>query len=414
LRVLLTSFGSYGDLHPYMAIGLELRRRGHQVTIATCPSYESKVRSEGLEFAVLRPDISGIDSEAILRMMEARRGTERVVRFLAESARESYEDTMAAAAQADVVVTHPITFGSVLAAEKTGMPWVSSLLAPASLFSAYDPTVPAPAPWLAKLAALGPAAVRPIIALAKLQTSMWLRPVLKLRKELGLPGNANPLFDGQHSPRMVLALFAQCLAKPQPDWPPHTVVTGFPFYDRHHEQQGMAPELERFLSDGPPPLVFSLGTSAVTAAGDFYTESLEAAHRLGRRAVFLTGQDPQGLPADAMSIQYASHSELFPRAAAVIHHGGIGTTAQAMRSGRPMLVVPFSHDQFDNGARVKRLGMAGVLYRTRYNSCTAERALRILLEDSRHATAAAAVAAQLEAEHGVETAADAIIRAAAR
>lgn len=286
------------------------------------------MRSEGLEFVPLRPDVSVVDSAMLEQMMEARRGTERVIRFLAAATRESYQDTLPAAQQADVVVTHPITFGSVLAAQKTGVPWVSTMLAPASLFSAYDPPVLAPAPWLVNLRALGPAPVRGLIALGKLQTSAWLRPVAKLRQELGLDAGRNPLFEGQHSPLLVLALFAQCLARPQRDWPPQTIVTGFPFYDRHHEQQNLPAALQRFLADGPAPVVFSLGTSAVGAAGDFYTESLKAVHRLGVRAVFLTGQNPQGLPDDAMAIEYAPHSELFPRAAAVVHHGGIGTTAQ--------------------------------------------------------------------------------------
>ena len=393
-----------------MAIGIELRRRGHHVTLATSAIYEPKVRSEGLEFVPLRPDVPVLDGAMLEQLMEARRGTERVIRFLAAATRESYQDTLPAAQQADVVVTHPITFGSVLAAQKTGVPWVSTMLAPASLFSAYDPPVPAPAPWLVSLRALGPAPMRAVITLGKLQTSTWLRPVAKLRQELGLGPGRNPLFEGQHSPRLVLALFAQCLARPQRDWPPHTIVTGFPFFDRHHEHQSLPEELQQFLADGPAPVVFSLGTSAVAAAGDFYTESLTAVRRLGRRAVFLTGHHPHGLPEDAMAIEYAPHSELFPRAAAVVHHGGIGTTAQAMRSGRPMLVVPFSHDQFDNGARVKRLGVAEVLYRSRYRAKTAEAALRLLLENPHYEQAGAAVAAQLNSEDGVTTAANAIER----
>ena len=395
-----------------MAIGIELRRRGHPVTVATSSVYEPKVRSEGLDFVSLRPDISVVGPAMLEQMMEARRGTERVMRFLAAATRDSYQDSLPAVQQADVVVTHPITFGSVLAVQKTGVPWVSTMLAPASLFSAYDPPVPAPAPWLVNLRALGLAPVRVLLALAKLQTSTWLRPVAELRREIGLGPGRNPLFEGQHSPRLVLALFAQCMARREPDWPPQTVVTGFPFYDRHHEQQSLPTALQRFLADGPAPVVFSLGTSAVGAAGDFYTESLKAVHRLGVRAVFLTGQNPQGLPDDAMAIEYAPHSELFPRAAAVVHHGGIGTTAQAMRSGRPMLVVPFSHDQFDNGARVKRLGIAEVLYRSRYRAKTAEAALRPLLEDGRYEQAGAAIAAQVQAEDGVTTAADAIERIA--
>jgi len=391
-----------------MAIGIELRLRGHLVTLAAPPAYAPKVHSEGLEFAPMRPDISVTDTAMFERMMDARRGTERVVRFLAAAVRESYQDALEAAKKADLVVTHPITFGSILAVQKVGVPWVSSLLAPSSLLSAYDPPVLPPSPQLVKLRALGPWALRCLYGFGRLRTSAWVRPIVALQKELGLGASRHPLFEGQHSPRRVLALFAKCLAARQPDWPPQTLVTGFPFYDRHHEQQGLPPELERFLADGPAPLVFSLGTSAVGAAGDFYTVSLEAAQRLGMRAVFQTGRHPQGLPKDAMAVAYAPHSELFPRAAAIVHHGGIGTTAQAMRAGRPMLVVPFAHDQYDNGERVKRLGMAEVLYRRRYSVRRAVSLLRRLVEDARYAQAGAAVAAHVRSEDGVAAAADAI------
>ena len=407
-RILLTTLGSYGDLHPYMALGMELRLRGHQVTLATSAEYAKRVRSEDLEFVAVRPDISLADSAMLSYVMDARRGPERLVRFLASVVRESYQDTLAAVKRADLVVTHPITFGAVLAAQKVGVPWISSVLAPFSFFSAYDPPAPGVVPWMIKLRALGPGAIRWTITVAKRHTLSWIRPMLELRKELGLDAGGHPLFEGQHAPRRVLALFAKCLAPRQPDWPPQTVVTGFPFYDRHHDHQGLAPELEQFLASGSAPLVFSLGSSAVGAAGDFYTVSLRTARRLGMRALFLTGPHAQGLPADAMTAEYAPHSELFPRAAAIVHHGGIGTTAQAMRSGRPMLVVPFAYDQFDNGARVKRLGMAEVLYRGSYSARRAETLLRRLVEDSRYAQAGAAIAAQVRADNGAKAGADAI------
>jgi len=408
LRILLITWGSFGDVHPYMGIGLELRRRGHHVTIGTSAAYEPKIRAEGLEFTPIRPDLSIDDPALIASMMDAKRGTERVIRHLAASARESYDDCLRAADHADLVVTHPIPFGANLAVRKLGLPWVSAVLAPVSLYSRWDPPVPAPAPWLVKLRALGPGAVGCLFTLARRHTLGWVRPVVELQRELGLQSMGHPLFEAQHSSQRVLALFSSLLAAPQSDWPPQTIVTGFPFYDRHHEQPGMPPDLERFLSDGPPPIVFSLGSSAVMAAGEFYRVSLEAAQRLGYRAVFLTGKMEQGLPKNAMAAEYAPHSELFPRAAAIVHHGGIGTTAQAMRSGRPMLVVPFSHDQFDNGARVKRLGIAEVLYRSRYTAAKAERALRPLLEDARYAESGARIAAHIATEDGIMRAADEI------
>jgi UDP:flavonoid glycosyltransferase YjiC (YdhE family) len=410
-RVLFTTFGSYGDIHPYMAIGIELQKRGHAVTIATSSSYAAKITSEGLGFHPVRPDVSLEDKALLAYVMDARRGSERILRYIGADVRQSYEDTLPAARQADLIVTHPITFGGVMAAEKLGIPWISTVLAPISFLSAWDPPVPAPTPWIVKVRALGPGWMRLIWQLAKYDTRRWIKPVLALRRELGLPDRGNPLFDGSHSPRLALALFSRCLAEPQPDWPPQTLVTGFPFFDRHHEQAQMEPALHRFLSDGPPPVVFTLGSSAVGAAGDFYRDSLQAIGKMGVRALLLTGSHPQGLPetlpAGVMAVSYAAHSEVFPRASAIVHQGGIGTTAQAMRAGRPALIVPFAHDQFDNAERVRRLGAAEVVYRSRYNALTAETALgRLRNCDS----AAAQLGDSVCAERGVECAADSIER----
>jgi UDP:flavonoid glycosyltransferase YjiC (YdhE family) len=410
-RVLFTTFGSYGDIHPYMAIGIELQKRGHAVTIATSSSYAAKITSEGLGFHPVRPDVSLEDKALLAYVMDARRGSERILRYIGADVRQSYEDTLPAARQADLIVTHPITFGGVMAAEKLGSPWISTVLAPISFLSAWDPPVPAPTPWIVKVRALGPGWMRLIWQLAKYDTRRWIKPVLALRRELGLPDRGNPLFDGSHSPRLALALFSRCLAEPQPDWPPQTLVTGFPFFDRHHEQAQVEPALHRFLSDGPPPVVFTLGSSAVGAAGDFYRDSLQAIGKMGVRALLLTGSHPQGLPetlpAGVMAVSYAAHSEVFPRASAIVHQGGIGTTAQAMRAGRPALIVPFAHDQFDNAERVRRLGAAEVVYRSRYNALTAETALgRLRNCDS----AAAQLGDSVRAERGVECAADSIER----
>lgn len=407
-RILLTTFGSYGDLHPYTAVGLELRRRGHAVTIATSAVYAAKVESEGLAFHAVRPDLIEMDSATAERVMDRRRGTERVVRYLANATRGAYEDTLPAVRQADLVVTHPITFGGVLAARQAGGRWISSVLAPISFVSAHDPPVPAPMPWLIQARKLGPGFVRGLRWLGMLSTRPWVRPITDLRRELGLPDTGNPLFEGADSPRRVLALFSRHLADPQPDWPAQAVVTGFPFFDRHHEEQP-PPELERFLTDGPPPIVFTLGTSAVTVAGRFYRDSLQAVQRLGARAVFLTGPYPQDLPdklpSGILTARYAPYSGLFPRAAAIVHQGGIGTTAQAMRSGRPMLVVPFAHDQFDNAERVRRLGAARVIYRSRYNAARVERALGELASCE---AAARRIGELVRAERGAAGAADAI------
>jgi UDP:flavonoid glycosyltransferase YjiC (YdhE family) len=411
-RILFATFGSYGDLHPYIAIGLEMRSRGHQVTIATSATYRAKVESEGLCFHPVRPDVNLTDQQQLGYVFDRKKGSERVLRFISETTRESYEDTLPAAKQADVIVTHVITYAAIMVAEKLGIPWISSVLAPSSLLSAYDPPAPAPAPWVPKLRVFGPAFMRAFWSLGKRQVLGWMKPLVDFRKEIGLPPRGHPVFEGSHSPALVLVLFSHHLAEPQPDWPPQAVVTGFPFYDRDLGHQDPPPELDRFLSDGPPPVVFTLGSSAVGAAGDFYMQSLAAVERLGCRAVLLTGRGaqalPKSMPPGVIAVPYAPHSAIFPRAAANVHQGGIGTTAQAMRAGKPMLVIPFSHDQFDNGMRVGRLGAAEVLYRERYNAGRTERSLRRLLENPCYATAADAVGEKIRAENGAARAADEI------
>ena len=411
-RILFTTFGSYGDLHPYMALGIELRNRGHRVTIATSATYGPKVASEGLGFHPVRPDVSLDDRERLAYVFDARRGSERVVRLWCSVVRETYDDTLPAAGQADLIVTHPITFAAVLVAQKLRMPWISSVLAPISFLSAWDPPVAAPAPWMVKLRAFGPGVMKAVWNLGRWDTFRWMRPVLEFRRELGLGPTEHPLFEGANSPALVLALFSKYMAEPQPDWPRQAVVTGFQFYDRHHEQREIASELYSFLTQGPAPLIFTLGTSAVGAAGDFYRDSLDAVQSLRMRALFLTGSHPQGLPDTlpdgVMTAAYAPHSEVFPRAAAIVHQGGIGTTGQAMRSGRPMLVVPFAHDQFDNGDRMRRVSVGEVLYRSRYNARRAAERLRRLVENPSYAQAGAILSKRVEAENGRVVAADAV------
>ncbi len=148
-------------------------------------------------------------------------------------------------------------------------------------------------------------------------------------------------------------------------------------------------------------------------AGSFYLESAIAAKKLGYRAVLLTGEDKRNRPKSLLSeniaaFSYAPYSELFPRAAAIVHQGGIGTTAQALRSGHPMLVMPYSHDQPDNAARSERLGVARTIDRGSYTAELAVDELKQLLNNPKYIKQAADVRLQLQAENGVKTACDAI------
>ncbi len=177
----------------------------------------------------------------------------------------------------------------------------------------------------------------------------------------------------------------------------------------------MPEELSKFLDAGEPPITFTLGTSAVGAAGTFYEESVKAVRALKRRAVLLVGGDARNrprdpLPAGVMAVDLAPHDALFPRSAAVVHQGGIGTTGQALRAGRPTLVVPHAHDQPDNAFRSAKTGGARVCYPAKYKAERVAGELRTLLEDPSYLERAQTAAKIVRAEDGAGTAADAILK----
>ncbi len=410
-RILMATTGSLGDLHPFLAIGLELRARGHAVTIATSDFYRAKVERTGLKFARMGPHL-GLEMSAMMdRVMDLKHGPEYLIRhILYPSVPAAYAEVMDAVRDADLMVTHPITFAAQIAAEKTGIPWVSTVTAPLSFFSKLDPSVIGSYPFLIKLRSLGPKFYGAFLSLGRLQTRLWRRPLTRFRASLGMAPGLDPLFEGQHSPQLVLALFSALLAEPQADWPPHTLVTGFPFYDQIEHQQELDADLERFLDAGPAPVVFTLGSSAVQHPGSFYRESLAAIQRLGCRAILLAGANvlDQPLPAGTMVVPYAPFSRVFPRASAVVHQGGVGTCGQTMAAGRPMLVVPFAFDQPDNAARLQRLGVARTLPRANYQADRIEVELQRLLTNRAYAARASAVAVEIAIENGARTAADAI------
>jgi len=407
-RILITSWGSYGDVYPYVGLALALRDQGHHPVIATAEFYRTLIESLDIEFHPVGPMIDPDDRRTIERVLDPVRGADALLKgIVVPAVRADYVALDAVAAGVDLIVTHPITFAGPIVAQARRLPWVSTVLAPLSFFSAADPPVLAPAPFLAALARFGSWYGRAAAAVARHTTNGWMAPIYELRRALGLPRGAHPLFDGQFSPSLTLALFSRVLAEPQPDWPPHVRITGFVFYNG---PDGLQPELEAFLNAGPAPVVFTLGSSAVAAAGRFYEESLAAIQRLGIRAVLLTGGFEQNrprvpLPDGVLLLDRAPHQLLFPRAAAVVHPGGAGTLAQALRAGKPMLVVPHAHDQPDNASRARRLGVAGIVSPRIYRGPRVARELGNLLHDARVAVRASAVAAVVRSEGGASAAA---------
>ncbi len=409
-RIVLNTFGSFGDIHPYMAIAMELQRRGHAPVIATMEVYREKVEGIGVEFVPVRPNIAQPkeqDQELIEKIMEPKTGP----RFLTEevvfpAVRESYADLLPAVAGADLLVTHPAAPAGPLVGQKTGMLWISTVLAPLSFFSAYDPPMPPFWQWFTKLSVFGPGVMG--ILLRAMKSTYKAKAITAFRDELGLADRGNPMFEGQHSPTLVLALFSKLFGPPQPDWPNQTAVTGFCFYDGNHDAP-IPPELTRFLENGPPPLVFTLGSSAVWVARDFFQESIQAAKRLGRRAVLLIGDErnlPQSLPEGIIAVDYVPYQSLLPQACAVVHHGGVGTTSQGLLAGVPTLIVPFAFDQADNAEHARRMGTSRTLYRPKYFAPRVADELDQLLRQPSYASRAMAVSRELKQENGPAVAAD--------
>jgi rhamnosyltransferase subunit B len=415
-RIVITTFGSFGDFNPYLGLALGLKARGHDTVVATAEFYRPFVEAEGIGFRPVRPDRNLYDTEAVRRSNPGRTPAYLMKKLLFPRLQESYEDLSEATRGADMLLTHPLTFAGPLVAEKVSIPWVSTVLAPISFFSAHDfPVLPLLPRLAVVLRRLGPGAGRALVGLAKRATRHWPEPVRRLRTEIGLSPGKHPIHEGQFSPELVLAMFSRVLAKPRPDWPPNTRITGHVFYDGSG-RDGLSPDLERFLASGPAPVVFTLGTGVVgkgPAADSFYRESLKAVRILKLRSLFLVGKDPKSrlpvpLPKGVAAVDHAPFSKLFPRAAAVVHQGGIGAIGQVLRSGRPQLVVPFAGDQPDNAQRVQRLGGAEVLYPRQYTAPRVARRLGDLLGESGYARRAGEIARRVRSEDGTSDACDAI------
>ena len=411
MRIVFASLGSLGDLHPLLALARAAGDRGHQPVIAASAGYRDYVESLGFEFHPIRPDFE-FEPKLVGRLFDPKRGPERLMREqIFPSVRETYADLVAATEDADLLLVGELLYVAPLVAAERGIPWANAILAPTSFLSACDPCVLAPVPRLYALRRLGRWPYRLIFALGRIVTRRWSAPLGKFRRELGFPEGPSPVFDAKHSPLLTLALFPKYLAAPQADWPKHVVQTGFPFFE-----QTMRPELEgplaRFLAAGEAPVVFTLGSSVVQIARDFYQCAADAAQRVGRRAILLTGGNAllSKLPDTILALDYAPLDRVLPHAAAVVHQGGIGTCAEALRWGVPSLVIPFGFDQPDNAERLRRAGAASVLRRNRFSADRLAATLgRVLASPSMRARARE-LATEMQPARDLERSLDALER----
>lgn len=425
MKIVLAVFGSLGDMHPMIALGIELRRRGHEVAFAAMEFYREKIETLGFELRPMRPHLDPNDKKLARELMDAKKGSELLLKqLILPNLRPMYEDLTAAVRDADAFISSEVVFAAASVAEKTGVKWITTTLAPGTLLSPHDPFVPPTAQWLKHLRFLGSGFHKILYGFVHKTLESWFAEYREFRRELGLRDDKNPLFEGK-SGLLNLAMFSKVLGAPQPDWSDSTVQTGFCFYDGIEDLGKMPAGLNEFLDDGEPPIVFTLGSAAVMDAGNFFEESGRAAQILGKRAVLLYGifnempqimeksrrQTANGKQNQIAAFDYAPYSQIFPRASCVVHQGGVGTTSQVLRAGIPALMMPYSHDQPDNAARCERLGAAKIISRTAYSAETAAKKIGELLGDESYQTNASKAAQIVRSEHGTRKAVDEIEKA---
>lgn len=426
MKIVLATFGSLGDLHPMLALAIELRKRGHEIVINTLEVYREKINTLGFEFYPLRPDLDPEKDRGLARdLMDKNTGTEMLLReILLPSVREMYEDLMRAIDGADLLISGEVVFPAKSSVEKTGIKWITTALQPGSFISAHDPFVPPTAEWLRHFRFLGAKFHRTLYGFVRRRVASWLEPYRQFRREIGLNENHDPVFGDKYSDLLNLALFSKVLGKPQPDWHQPTLQTGFCFYDGQDDLGTMPPGLQAFLEAGEPPVVFTLGSAAVMDARNFFEESAKAARLLDKRAVLLYGtfnQQPElekngewkiesgeKISSKIAAFDYAPYSLVFPQAACIVHQGGVGTTAQALRAAVPHLIMPYSHDQPDNAARCQRIGVAEMISRNNYTAEEAAKRLKKILSGQSYKKNAEAAGKTVRSENGTMMACDAI------
>jgi rhamnosyltransferase subunit B len=386
-RFLLLPLGTTGDVLPFCALGRTLAARGHEVLVATNPHFRPLVERAGLAFEPLG-ELG--DYERLVdgsRLMSRAFGFPRLMRWVADQVEPVY--LAAAAHRSSMVLAHPLAFGARVAEARHGVRTATILLSPAILQSAYQPPVTPGIPNLPWAPGWYKRSV--FWALDRLILDPMIAPSLnELRRCVGVPRLRRVFREGWHSDHLFIALFPEWFAPRQPDWPRRLVYTGFPLYDGDGEQL----EAE---------IVFTPGTGHRRSHA-FLAAAVEAARVLGKEALLLTPFVDQlpPLPPNVQHRAYAPLSRL--RCTALVHHGGIGTAAAALAAGVPQLVTPFAHDQPDNAARLRRLGVAAELRSLRDMAP----ALDDLLKSSSVAAACRAVAARMVAARPLEIAADAL------
>jgi rhamnosyltransferase subunit B len=381
-HVVVITVGTAGDVHPFLGVATALQRRGHRVTFLAPAPHEPSVRQAGLMFEPLG---TAEEFQAVLDdpgLWDGRKAFGVIWRHLRDRLHmgSAFMDALPRSERC-LLFVHPLLLPVVALARprRPDVPIVGAYLAPSNLRTCHDPLTVGPLriprwmpmAWRRWLWAQVDARFIDPVALPDLNAA---------RRAAGLPAVDGFVSHLQAVPDLSVAMFPEWFAATPPDWPRPMVRAGFPLYEPGPDRPA-SKALADFLAAGDPPIVFTAGTGHQHAAR-FFAQALAAVQRLGARAVFLSkhrAQLPVDLPPQVLWQAYVPFRDLLPKVAALVHHGGIGTTAEALRAGVPQLVVPFAHDQFDNGERVRALGVGRVLPAAGVRAAAMAAALRGLL-----------------------------------
>ncbi len=406
IRITIFTAGSTGDVQPCLVLGAGLQRAGFQVRLAAPQNFAAAIQAQGLGFHPLRGDVQQImASETGRKFMEKGGGNPvqsmlTMRQMIGQVAIQMAEDALEACRKVDVLISLGVfaPFGQSIAAI-AGIPLINvepTPLLPTRAFPAAGwPVQRNLGGWLNRFS--GAAMLQMIW--------QWYGPyVNQLRRRFGLPALHGADFSRILSAAPLLGAYSPTVIPHPPDWSGRVHITGYWFQDSPPDWCP-SPELEAFLERGEPPVYAGFGSMGGRNPEQLAALVLEGLAQSGRRGVLLTGWGGMNVgrvPSNVFVMNAAPHSWLFPRMAAVVHHGGAGTTAEGLRAGVPCLIVPFIVDQPFWGRRVKALGAGPDPIPAK--KLTAERlagAIQAITCDTQMKARAQALGSAIRAEDGV-------------
>ncbi|MEM8873447.1 MAG: glycosyltransferase [Planctomycetota bacterium] len=358
MRFLIATFGSHGDVHPFVGLAQTLQSRGHSATLVTATPFVELAREAGVDAVGVGTDEDFHKFTADPDVWHPRRGGLLVLRAVLDTLPDTYEAVEQRIGAADVVVASTLALGAKQAAEQHGIPCASVHLQPTVLWSVHAP------PRLPGVPAIVNRMPRFVLerfydGADKMVLDPKIAPELNdFRAGIGLPPVARVMSKYVHEGALSLGMWPDWFAPPQADWPTNAKLAGFPLYDEK-DVTPMPEHLREWIDDDDPPIAFTPG-SAMRHGRRFFDVAVRACQKAGVRGLLLTRHAENvadDLPPGMLHVPYAPFSQLLPRCAALVHHGGIGTMSQALAAGIPQLVMPMAHDQFDNAERIARLGV---------------------------------------------------------